>query len=371
VQSTVLYWRFARLRTAFYLLFDPKPIAYIAFLGCAGVSIYFPLWSCVILLDIYHKSMDLQNVVRAVTENFKSLIMTLIFGVMIIWIFAVIAFGLYPYIGIAWEERCSTVTSCLVVALSEGPRGGDIGAEADPDLLGDTDSTALVAFEVMYFAVVITILLNVIFGIIVDTFSELRAEKGAKKANMENFCFICGLDRFTLDTNGGGFDEHIEKHHNMWNYVYMLVHLREKDPNEYNGWEQYVADKVAASDTSFMPRHTAIAIAEYQEKEASEARERKSSVSRLLEDNAQLSKRLEQLVKDNAELPLRLSQQVADSVAHQVEELRDTRVYPVGLPPASAPPLAAAPRPAPPPVPAPAPTPAPAPAPAAAPAAQS
>ena len=28
----------------------------------------------------------------------------------------------------------------------------------------------------------------------------------------------------------------------MWLYLYMIVYLREKDPTEYNGWEQHVAN---------------------------------------------------------------------------------------------------------------------------------
>jgi len=233
-----------------------------------------------------------------------------------------VAFGLNDSIGSAWDDRCSTITSFLVVALSDGPRGGDIGAEADPSLLVTDSTTALVAFKVLYFFLVITILLNVVFGIIIDTFSELRAEKAAKKANMENYCFICGLDSFTLDTRAGGFNDHIEIHHNMWNYLYMLVHLREKDENDYNGWEQYCADKIAENDTSFVPSNTAIAIAEYQEKEASEQRLLKSSVERLIEDNIQLTKRMEQLAREQAELAARNSQEqaeLAERHAQQVE----------------------------------------------------
>jgi len=120
---------------------------------------------------------------------------------------------------------------------------------------------------------VITILLNVIFGIIIDTFGELRADNAAKKHDMENTCFICGVDRFQLDTKGGGFDRHIKEDHYMWNYLYLIVHLREKDPTEYNGWEQNVADKIAVGDTSFVPVNNAISLAEHKEKEESESRE--------------------------------------------------------------------------------------------------
>ena len=83
---------------------------------------------------------------------------------------------------------------------------------------------------------------------------------------MENTCFVCGVDRFTFDTKGGGFERHIWYDHNMWNYLFMIVHLREKEPTEYNGWEQYVADKMNARDTSFFPLNNALVLREHRER---------------------------------------------------------------------------------------------------------
>ena len=57
-----------------------------------------------------------------------------------------------------------------------------------------------IVFQFTFWVLVITILLNVIFGIIIDTFGELRADSAFKKHHMENTCFVCGIDRFTLDT---------------------------------------------------------------------------------------------------------------------------------------------------------------------------
>ena len=80
------------------------------------------------------------------------------------------------------------------------------------------------------------VLMNVVFGIIIDTFAELRGEKAAKKAHMENTCFICGIDRFTFDTKGDGFEQHIHHDHRMWSYLGMIIHVFEKEPTDYNGW---------------------------------------------------------------------------------------------------------------------------------------
>ena len=125
----------------------------------------------------------------------------------------------------------------------------------------------LVLYQFSYYLIVITVLLNVIFGIIIDTFGELRTVAESKRASMENACFICGVDRFTFDTQGGGFKRHITEDHNMWNYLFMIVHLREKAPTEYNGWEQYVADKMNARDTSFFPLNSAAVLKEHKERQ--------------------------------------------------------------------------------------------------------
>ena len=43
----------------------------------------------------------------------------------------------------------------------------------------------------LFWALIIIILLNIIFGIIIDTFGELRTNKLKVEENMENTCFIC------------------------------------------------------------------------------------------------------------------------------------------------------------------------------------
>ena len=53
--------------------------------------------------------------------------------------------------------------------------------------------------------------------------------------------------------------------------------MREKDPTEYNGWEQFVADLIPPARSppmsTFLPRNTAISLQEHQEREAAESRQ--------------------------------------------------------------------------------------------------
>ena len=89
---------------------------------------------------------------------------------------------------------------------------------------------------------------------------------------MENTCFICGVDRFTLDTKGGGFERHIKNDHNMWAYLFMLCYIYDKEPTDCNGWEQYIQEKIAAGDVDFLPRHNAVVLREFSLAEEAEGR---------------------------------------------------------------------------------------------------
>lgn len=39
----------------------------------------------------------------------------------------------------------------------------------------------------------------------------------------------------------------------MWNYIYFIAHLREKESTEYNGEESYVHKKLNSKDVTWIP----------------------------------------------------------------------------------------------------------------------
>ena len=51
---------------------------------------------------------------------------------------------------------------------------------------------ARVVYDLLFFFLVIIIVLNLIFGVIIDTFADLRSEKQQKEEILKNTCFICG-----------------------------------------------------------------------------------------------------------------------------------------------------------------------------------
>ena len=52
---------------------------------------------------------------------------------------------------------------------------------------------ARVVYDLLFFFIVIIIVLNLIFGVIIDTFADLRSEKQQKEEILKNTCFICGM----------------------------------------------------------------------------------------------------------------------------------------------------------------------------------
>ena len=68
------------------------------------------------------------------------------------------------------------------------------------------------------------------------------------------------------DTNYN-FGVHIKKEHYMWNYVFFIAYLRDKDDTEYTGIESYVDEKIKNLDFSWFPFNRAFALKHNDENE--------------------------------------------------------------------------------------------------------
>lgn len=99
-------------------------------------------------------------------------------------------------------------------------------------------------------------MLNILLGIIIDTFGSLREELKNYNYDRDNICFICGFDRETLEkisNKRNGFRKHIKEDHYMWNYLFYIAYLMQKNSSDYTGIESYVREKVEKQDISWFP----------------------------------------------------------------------------------------------------------------------
>lgn len=91
------------------------------------------------------------------------------------------------------ERACDTLIMCIVTTLNQGLRnGGGIGDVLRRPSMKENMFVGRVIYDLLFFFVVIIIVLNLIFGVIIDTFADLRSEKQNKEEVLKNTCFICG-----------------------------------------------------------------------------------------------------------------------------------------------------------------------------------
>uniref|UniRef100_A0A8C0EPP2 Inositol 1,4,5-trisphosphate receptor n=1 Tax=Bubo bubo TaxID=30461 RepID=A0A8C0EPP2_BUBBB len=260
-----------------------------------------------LLFDLVYREETLLNVIKSVTRNGRSIILTAVLALILVYLFSIIGFlflkddfimevdrlkirtpvagihgdecvvGEIPpgdwcsspaplHIQISPEEdgierTCDTLLMCIVTVLNQGLRnGGGVGDVLRKPSKDEPLFAARVVYDLLFYFIVIIIVLNLIFGVIIDTFADLRSEKQKKEEILKTTCFICGLERDKFDNKTVSFEEHIKSEHNMWHYLYFIVLVKVKDPTEYTGPESYVAQMIVEKNLDWFPRMRAMSL---------------------------------------------------------------------------------------------------------------
>lgn len=210
---------------------------------------FYPL----LLLDILYQAERLTTILKAVTLNFSQLLLTAVFAVLMVYIFSAYSLMFFQkYYKTKESMLCDNLRNCFSTTLNHGIRiGGGIGeAMTYPSI---EDYYARMAFDLLFFIVIIIVLLNILFGIIIDTFGELRDKKRELDEDMNNVCFICGQNRSLIDVKGEGWAEHTKHFHNPVSYFAFLVHIFDLPKKDCNGLEKYVKELQEHDDSRYLP----------------------------------------------------------------------------------------------------------------------
>ena len=115
-------------------------------------------------------------------------------------------------------------------------------------------------FDVSIFIVVNVVLMNVIFGIIIDTFAALRDKKTKFVKDKDTVCFVCSLDKNVYEKTAEGYDYHVSVDHNIWNYLFYIYYIKKEAQTEYSGVDSYVSDKLKSEDIFWIPIGKSLAL---------------------------------------------------------------------------------------------------------------
>ena len=156
----------------------------------------------------------------------------------------------------SYLDYCNSLWGCFKFMFVYGFRqGGGIG-DAMMEDIGNMSF-----LHISYFLIVTIAMLNIIFGIIIDTFSSLRADKNERTRDTTEVCFICGKSKQAFDraaNSPDGFKKHIKEDHNMWSYLNFIFFIWEQDKDDDDGLEYYVRHKIELNEITWFPINKAM-----------------------------------------------------------------------------------------------------------------
>nr|XP_015202832.1 PREDICTED: inositol 1,4,5-trisphosphate receptor type 1 isoform X11 [Lepisosteus oculatus] len=318
-----------------------------------GVFVHVFFYS-LLLFDLVYREETLLNVIKSVTRNGRSIILTAVLALILVYLFSIVGYiffkddfilevdripnktlesgssmaGEFLSSGVCRadsgencsaqpieahstestvfedkERTCESLLMCIVTVLSHGLRsGGGVGDVLRKPSKEEPLFAARVIYDLLFFFMVIIIVLNLIFGVIIDTFADLRSEKQKKEEVLKTTCFICGLERDKFDNKTVTFEEHIKEEHNMWHYLFFIVLVRVKDSTEYTGPESYVAEMIKEHNLDWFPRMRAMSLvssdAEGEQNEIRNLQEKLESTMKLVSNlSGQLTELKEQMTE--------------------------------------------------------------------------
>uniref|UniRef100_A0A668VKT7 Inositol 1,4,5-trisphosphate receptor n=1 Tax=Oreochromis aureus TaxID=47969 RepID=A0A668VKT7_OREAU len=324
---------------------------------CLGVFGHVFFYS-LLLFDLVYREETLLNVIKSVTRNGRSIVLTAVLALILVYLFSIVGYiffkddfilevdhipnttmseerlggslaseflsaavchggtdencttdALQEDLGNESEEdnnmerTCDSLLMCIVTVLSHGLRsGGGVGDVLRKPSKEEPLFAARVIYDLLFFFMVIIIVLNLIFGVIIDTFADLRSEKQKKEEILKTSCFICGLERDKFDNKTVTFEEHIKEEHNMWHYLFFIVLVKVKDSTEYTGPESYVAEMIKEHNLDWFPRMRAMSLvssdSEGEQNEIRNLQEKLESTMKLVTNlSAQLTELKEQMTE--------------------------------------------------------------------------
>lgn len=83
-------------------------------------------------------------------------------------------------------------------------------------------------YDVSYYVIISVVMINMIAGIIIDSFGELRDVYNRAQEDKATRCFVCGVNAAEFNRRASGFDKHVMSQHNMWHYLFFRHYLRKK-----------------------------------------------------------------------------------------------------------------------------------------------
>ena len=237
-------------------------------LVCSVVLMEHPFMMAFLLLDAGNMSKSLQLCFKAILIPFKQLLLTIMFFVIVIFVYSSVAFqafGIEGYVGPDGNQmQCSSFADCFVLTAYITFRKSDIADILEFPTLSEDNFGMRVLFDLTFFIICGMFLFNMIGGLILDTFTHIRDEKERRRSIYDNEIFVTGITRNTIEEDpqfrGVTFSRLNEDDQFVWKYLFFIIYLKNKDSDEFTGVESYVAKCLKEESLKWLPSKTCVAV---------------------------------------------------------------------------------------------------------------
>ena len=216
-----------------------------------------------LLLAIVNLNPTLKNIVLGIKMKYLELILTYLLAIIIMFVFSNLGFYFFnddfnDTMGGYEDNYCASLVFCFMSALDYGLRNrGGMGDLMTRISFKRHPSRYIgrIFYDDLFFILVVIIMIDMVFGIIIESFQELGNEEQKHVNDKKNHCFICHVNRGTVEKNRKDFDEHREKIHNLWNYVNYMISLKFADIHDLNAINSYAREKIDIKNISWLPTY--------------------------------------------------------------------------------------------------------------------
>ena len=216
-----------------------------------------------LLIPILFINKTLKNIIISIKLNLSEFSLTFCFAFIIIYIFANIYFffensDFYYELKYYSDNYCKTLVFAFLNALDNGLRArGGLGDSAKRISFLRNSGHYLVrlVLDDIFFLLIVIIMIDMVFGIVVKSFDELRNRNQKYHSDKTDLCFICHSNRISLERMRINFSDHINNIHNVWNYVEYMISLKLKDIHDLSAINQYVRTKMDRKDITWLPTY--------------------------------------------------------------------------------------------------------------------
>ena len=227
-----------------------------------GTIEHLRFFYCFSLLSVVSLNQTLNNIAQSLILKGNSLAWTVLFTIVLLYEFAGWAFyyqrdRFYETAGRDKPDHmCQSLLYCFLTMINNGMRwhcGVGKITRSESYILHFWPFIHRFTFDLLFFWLIEAVMLKIVYGIILDSFGELRQAHYLIEQDMANNCFICNIEKDECEKNNISFQEHCNEVHNVWDYAFYMITLRMQDPTSLNSLNTKNRKRIMEKGVDWLP----------------------------------------------------------------------------------------------------------------------